>query len=124
MNAPVEMRSRSTDGRVGIIDCDIHPFPKPGALNAYLSERWRKHLFEYGKFGCGPYADRGTYPDFSQICRAAMHGLRTAGRRDRTSISCASSYLTVTTLPMVCWNHSWAAILLEISMRRRRCAER
>jgi hypothetical protein len=64
MNAPVEIRSQSTDSGLGIIDCDIHPFPKAGALNAYLSDRWRKHLFEYGKFGCGPYADRGTYPRF------------------------------------------------------------
>ena len=38
---------------------------KPGALNQYLSERWRKHLAEYGKFNCGIYADRGTYPRFS-----------------------------------------------------------
>ena len=50
---------------MGIIDCDIHPYPKTGALNAYLSERWRKHLSEYGKLNCGPFADRGTYPRFS-----------------------------------------------------------
>jgi hypothetical protein len=38
MNAPVDV-----DVRLGIIDCDIHPYMKPGALNQYLSERWRKH---------------------------------------------------------------------------------
>jgi predicted TIM-barrel fold metal-dependent hydrolase len=64
MNAPVEILSRSADSRLGIIDCDIHPFPRPGALDQYLSERWRRHLAQYGKFGCGPYADRGTYPRF------------------------------------------------------------
>ena len=70
MNAPVDMRTQSADARLGIIDCDIHPYPKAGALNAYLSERWRKHLAEYGKFNCGPYADRGTYPRFSpNTCR-------------------------------------------------------
>jgi predicted TIM-barrel fold metal-dependent hydrolase len=52
------------DDRFGIVDCDVHPFPRPGALNRYLSERWRRHLAEYGKFNCGIYADRGTYPRF------------------------------------------------------------
>jgi uncharacterized protein len=65
MNAPVDVKVRTADSRIGIIDCDIHPYPKPGALNAYLSERWRNHLATYGKFNCGPYADRGTYPRFS-----------------------------------------------------------
>ena len=65
MNAPVDALVRQADSRLGIIDCDVHPSPKPGALNAYLSERWRKHLAEYGKFATGPYADRGTYPRFT-----------------------------------------------------------
>ena len=67
MNAPVDVLERrpDADARLGIIDCDIHPYMKPGALNQYLSERWRKHLAEYGKFNCGIYADRGTYPRFS-----------------------------------------------------------
>jgi uncharacterized protein len=65
MNAPVSVPSHDVSSRLGIIDCDIHPYPKAGALNAYLSERWRNHLAEYGKFTCGPYADRGTYPRFS-----------------------------------------------------------
>ncbi len=72
MNAPVDVLADAStaSGRLGIIDCDIHPYPKPGALNAYLSERWSKHIAEYGKFNCGPYADRGTYPRFSpNTCR-------------------------------------------------------
>ncbi|MFL5285699.1 MAG: amidohydrolase family protein, partial [Rhodopila sp.] len=64
MNAPLEAPVRAADSTLGIIDCDIHPYPKPGAFNPYLSERWRRHLAEYGKFNCGPYADRGTYPRF------------------------------------------------------------
>ena len=67
MNAPVNVLEQQprADQRLGIIDCDIHPYPKAGAINQYLSERWRKHLAQYGKFNCGPYADRGTYPRFS-----------------------------------------------------------
>ena len=67
MNAPVDVMERrpEADARLGIIDCDIHPYMKPGALNQYLSERWRKHVAEYGKFNCGIYADRGAYPRFS-----------------------------------------------------------
>jgi len=64
MNAQVDVQTRSADSRLGIIDCDIHPFPRPGALDQYLSERWRKHLAQYGKFNYGAYADRGIYPRF------------------------------------------------------------
>jgi hypothetical protein len=66
MNAPVDVLDRPVagDNKLGIIDCDIHPFPKPGAVERYLPERWRKHVAQYGKFGTGPYADRGTYPRF------------------------------------------------------------
>ena len=42
----------------------------PRDLDPFLSARWRKHLAEYGKFNCGIYADRGTYPRFSpNTCR-------------------------------------------------------
>ena len=51
--------------KYGIIDCDVHPYPKAGALNKYLSERWRKHVAEYGQMTAGIYAARGTYPRFS-----------------------------------------------------------
>ena len=33
------------DARIGIIDCDIHPYMKsPRDLDPYLSARWRKYL--------------------------------------------------------------------------------
>ena len=69
MNAPVDVAQHRDDAKsgFGIIDCDVHPYPKPGAFNPYLSERWRKHIATYGKFNCGPYADRGTYPRFSPM---------------------------------------------------------
>ncbi len=43
----------------------MHPYPKAGALNKYLSERWRKHVAEYGQMTAGIYAARGTYPRFA-----------------------------------------------------------
>ncbi len=66
MNAPVDVAQHRADAnsKYGIIDCDVHPFPKPGALNKYLSARWRKHVAEYGQFTTSPYAGRGTYPRF------------------------------------------------------------
>ena len=68
MNAPVDVLERRSEAevRLGIVDCDIHPYMKsPRSLDPYLSARWRKHLAEYGRFNCGIYADRGTYPRFS-----------------------------------------------------------
>ena len=35
-SAPAPMRVRA-----GLIDCDIHNTPAPGALARYLPERWR-----------------------------------------------------------------------------------
>ena len=64
MNAPVNILQYRAETRYGVIDCDIHPFPKPGALNKYLSERWRNHVAEYGQMTCGIYAGRGNYPRF------------------------------------------------------------
>jgi hypothetical protein len=66
MNAPVSIleRQQQTGQLLGIIDCDIHPFPKPGALEQYMPERWRKHVAQYGKFNTSPYAERGAYPRF------------------------------------------------------------
>jgi predicted TIM-barrel fold metal-dependent hydrolase len=66
VNAPVSIpRERvDADARYGIIDCDIHPFPRPGALASYLPQRWRDHLAEYGQMTAGIYAARGNYPRF------------------------------------------------------------
>ena len=82
MNAPVDVMQRraEADTRLGIIDCDIHPSPKPGALNKYLSARWQKHVAEYGQLNCGIYADRGTYPRFSPATSRRDSGRRAAGR--------------------------------------------
>jgi predicted TIM-barrel fold metal-dependent hydrolase len=67
MNAPVDVAQHRADAssKYGIIDCDVHPYPKAGALNKYLSERWRKHVAEYGQMTAGIYAARGAYPRFS-----------------------------------------------------------
>jgi predicted TIM-barrel fold metal-dependent hydrolase len=65
MNAPVDVQDTRVTSKLGIIDCDVHPYPTPGALNKYLSERWREYVAQYGKFNYGGYADRGTYPRFS-----------------------------------------------------------
>ncbi|WP_405146703.1 amidohydrolase [Nocardia salmonicida] len=46
----------------GIIDVDIHPSPPPGALNAYLSSRWRKHLADYGTRTYAGRTGAGEYP--------------------------------------------------------------
>jgi predicted TIM-barrel fold metal-dependent hydrolase len=64
MNAPVNVLDQQANQQLGIVDCDIHPFPKPGAVETHLSERWRKHVAQYGKMATGIYADRGTYPRF------------------------------------------------------------
>ena len=36
----------------------MHPYPKAGCAEQYLSERWRKHLAEYGQIHCGPVCGR------------------------------------------------------------------
>jgi uncharacterized protein len=66
MNAPVSVleQQRHADQSLGIIDCDIHPFPKPGALEQYMPQRWRDHVAQYGKFNTSAYAERGVYPRF------------------------------------------------------------
>jgi len=49
------------------IDCDIHPTPSSRkAFHPYLSERWRRHLEEYGSFSYSFYAGRGAYPRFQR----------------------------------------------------------
>ena len=66
MNAPVTVASARCD-RTGSASSTATSIPirKPARLNQFLSERWQNHLSTYGKFNCGPYADRGTYPRFS-----------------------------------------------------------
>jgi hypothetical protein len=73
MNAPLDVLERRPEAksRLAIIDCDIHPYPKSrNDIEQFMPERWRKHFAQYGKFNCGIYADRGTYPRFSpNTCR-------------------------------------------------------
>jgi predicted TIM-barrel fold metal-dependent hydrolase len=49
-------QSPDTQTDVGIVDCDIHPYvAAPAELGAYLPERWRKHLAEYGARSAQPF---------------------------------------------------------------------
>ena len=58
-------RQTATDSKFRIIDSDIHPSLRAESdLNPWLSQRWQKHIAEYGKLGRGPYAARNTYPRF------------------------------------------------------------
>jgi predicted TIM-barrel fold metal-dependent hydrolase len=45
----------------GIVDCDMHPNPKPGGMNPYLPKRWQEHMAVYGSSGHGPHAG-GAHP--------------------------------------------------------------
>jgi uncharacterized protein len=66
VTAPELQPSTDIGARLGIIDCDIHPYFKtPRDLDPFLSARWREYVREYAYFVCGPYANRGTYPRFS-----------------------------------------------------------
>ena len=50
----------------GIIDCDIHPYPKSAtALYPYLPLRWQQHIAAYGGSLHGPHASTGAYPLYS-----------------------------------------------------------
>src|SRR4051794_41837920 len=65
MSDVLEQRPSGQATKLRIIDSDIHPSLRSEAdLNPYLSERWRRHIAEYGKLGRGPYAARNTYPRF------------------------------------------------------------
>lgn len=58
-------RQTGSATKLRIIDSDIHPTLRAESdLNPWLSERWKKHIAEYGKLGHGPYAARNTYPRF------------------------------------------------------------
>ena len=62
-----EVLDRQTEAatRFRIIDSDIHPTLRAESdLHPWLSERWKKHIAEYGKLARGPYAARNTYPRF------------------------------------------------------------
>ncbi|MBL6455220.1 amidohydrolase [Belnapia sp. T6] len=49
--------------RLRVIDCDIHPSPRDGAvLDRWLPERWRRHRQEYGFRLRQPFATGHPYP--------------------------------------------------------------
>jgi predicted TIM-barrel fold metal-dependent hydrolase len=49
---PVTVADASTP--LGIIDCDVHPWPQPSHLAAYLPERWRTYVESFGTRGLFP----------------------------------------------------------------------
>ncbi|MDO9710141.1 amidohydrolase family protein [Paracraurococcus lichenis] len=56
-------RATAQDAKLRIIDSDVHPSLRSEAdLHPFLSERWRRHIAEYGKLGRAPYASRIAYP--------------------------------------------------------------
>lgn len=71
MSITAELAESKQEANLGIIDCDIHPYFKtPRDLDAFLPERWRRYVAEYGYLTPGPYASRLTYPRFTpNVCR-------------------------------------------------------
>lgn len=56
-------RTAGHDAKLRIIDSDVHPSLRSDAdLHPFLSERWRRHIAEYGKLDRAPYANRIAYP--------------------------------------------------------------
>jgi predicted TIM-barrel fold metal-dependent hydrolase len=51
---PAAGSGRDPKTPLGIIDCDVHPWPQPGHLTPYLPERWRSYVASFGT--------RGVYP--------------------------------------------------------------
>jgi predicted TIM-barrel fold metal-dependent hydrolase len=59
----VLVRETSRNIGTGIIDCDIHPTTRNRSeLHAWLPERWRKHLAEYGAQARLPFSTGTQYP--------------------------------------------------------------
>ena len=50
MNAPFDAPSADSSARqrLMLVDCDIHPIQKPGAVAQYLSKQWRDHMMSFG----------------------------------------------------------------------------
>ena len=54
----------SSQTKLGIVDCDVHPYTKSGAdLDQFLSERWRKHRASIGGRSRAPFSNAPNYPD-------------------------------------------------------------
>ncbi|MGH7044321.1 MAG: amidohydrolase family protein [Acetobacteraceae bacterium] len=49
MDVPILEQLPASMSRLGMVDCDIHPYPaKPGEIEAFLPERWRTHRALFG----------------------------------------------------------------------------
>jgi len=56
--------------KAGVVDCDIHPaFSKPGELAAFLPERWKAHVRDFGMPTPNVYVGALAYPRLA-------HGMR------------------------------------------------
>ena len=69
----VELLDRSVEAKVdaGVIDCDIHPYPKgPDGVLPYLPERWQQHLRTFGHQYRQPFTAGMPYPRFGDANRA------------------------------------------------------
>ena len=84
--------------RARVIDCDVHHALRSlKDLHPYLSRRWRDHLDNYGSRQPVPFVRRLALPEGGAGAGARpMPGRPAAGRRARTSSSCAPNCSTAT----------------------------
>jgi hypothetical protein len=54
LNQPTTDEGADPRTPLGVIDCDVHPWPQPSHLASYLPERWRSYMASFGT--------RGTFP--------------------------------------------------------------
>ena len=66
MDVPVLERSPAAVTALGMVDCDIHPYPATaGELDPFLSERWRAHRAAFGARSRQGMAHTSNYPRMS-----------------------------------------------------------
>ena len=63
----------SSQSKLGIVDCDVHPYVKSAAdLDQFLSERWRKHRQSVGGRSRSPFSNAPNYPRMSPFTGMRM----------------------------------------------------
>ncbi|PJE33104.1 Amidohydrolase [Pseudooceanicola marinus] len=63
-------KTETTEAKLGIVDCDIHPaLTTRGEIAAFLPLRWRDHVRDWGMRSGGPFAGALQYPRMG-------HGMR------------------------------------------------
>ena len=63
LDRPLVSRVGPREAALGVIDCDIHPqAATPGEVLAFLPERWRAYVKEYGGLYRQPLADTLSHP--------------------------------------------------------------